>query len=220
MQSQMSSQRLGQVCFQRTPVRAMVVSVRAESGNVRSMKQIAEQTIRKIQVSGLAKPAAIAAVANLIATLPAHADAGKIFDFNLTLPIMATQFLLLMVFLEKTWFTPVGNVLDERDRMLREKLGSVKDNSSELEALQKQAEDIITQARNEASARIQAAKKASEEDIAKAAEEHKKKMDEELEAALANLQNEQNAALGDVDAKVAKLVDEVLSRVLPDSVTV
>jgi hypothetical protein len=27
-------------------------------------------------------------------------------------------------------------------------------------------------------------------------------MDEELEAALANLQNEQNAALGDVDAKV------------------
>lgn len=74
----------------------------------------------------MAKPALLATVANVLATLPAHAEAGKIFDFNLTLPIMATQFLLLMVFLEKTWFTPVGRVLDERDKLLRDKLGSVK----------------------------------------------------------------------------------------------
>ena len=32
---------------------------------------------------------------------------------------MASEFLLLMVFLEKTWFTPVGKVLDERDGMIR-----------------------------------------------------------------------------------------------------
>lgn len=168
----------------------------------------------------LAKPAALAAVTNLIATLPAHAEAGKIFDFNLTLPIMVTEFLLLMVFLEKTWFTPVGDVLDKRDKALREKLGSVKvqllfsagpiknrqkpkshdlcssrewmisnfseiamtakwalrmqDNSSELEALQKEAEEVIAKARSEASAKIQAAKKATEEEIQAAADEHKK----------------------------------------------
>lgn len=63
--------------------------------------------------------------------MPAHAEAGKIFDFNLTLPIMVTEFLLLMVFLEKTWFTPVGNVLDQRDKALREKLGSVKVSSGQ-----------------------------------------------------------------------------------------
>ena len=32
---------------------------------------------------------------------------------------MASEFLLLMVVLEKTWFTPVGKVLDERDGMIR-----------------------------------------------------------------------------------------------------
>jgi F-type H+-transporting ATPase subunit b len=48
-----------------------------------------------------------------------YKPAGKIFDFNLTLPIMAGQFLLLMVFLDKTWFTPVGKVLDSRDGELR-----------------------------------------------------------------------------------------------------
>ena len=74
----------------------------------------------------LVKPAALAAITSVLVTLPAHAEAGKILDFNLTLPIMATQFLLLMVFLEKTWFTPVGKVLDQRDKLLRDQLGSVK----------------------------------------------------------------------------------------------
>lgn len=43
-------------------------------------------------------------------------------QFNLTLPAMAGQFLLLMVMLDKLWFTPVGKVLDERDALIRSKL--------------------------------------------------------------------------------------------------
>ena len=55
------------------------------------------------------------------------------------------------------------------------RLGSLlQDNSSELEALQKEAEDVIAKARSEASAKIQAAKKATEEEIQAAADEHKK----------------------------------------------
>lgn len=65
-------------------------------------------------------------MSNCLAVLPAHAEAGKIFDFNLTLPIMVGQFLLLMVFLDKFWFGPVGKVLDERDALIRNQLGSVK----------------------------------------------------------------------------------------------
>ena len=65
---------------------------------------------RRIELPAAVKPAALAAMVNILAVLPAHAEAGKIFDFNLTLPVMATEFLLCMVFLEKTWFTPVGQV--------------------------------------------------------------------------------------------------------------
>jgi F0F1-type ATP synthase membrane subunit b/b' len=42
------------------------------------------------------------------------------------LPVMAAEFLILMVILEKTWFTPVGAVLDKRDAEIREKLMGVK----------------------------------------------------------------------------------------------
>jgi F-type H+-transporting ATPase subunit b len=72
------------------------------------------------------KPAALIALTNALAALPAHAEAGKIFDFNATLPIMVGQFLLLMVFLDKFWFGPVGKVLDERDALIRKSLSSVK----------------------------------------------------------------------------------------------
>ena len=65
---------------------------------------------RRLELPAAVKPAALAAMVNILAVLPAHAEAGKIFDFNLTLPVMATEFLLCMVFLEKTWFTPVGEV--------------------------------------------------------------------------------------------------------------
>ena len=65
-------------------------------------------------------------MANVLLALPAHAEAGKIFDFNLTLPVMVGQFLLLMVFLDKFWFGPVGKVLDERDAKIRSLLGDSK----------------------------------------------------------------------------------------------
>ena len=50
----------------------------------------------------------------------------------------------------------------------------LQDNSSELENLQKEAEDVIAKARSEASAQIQAAKKATEDEIQAAADEHNK----------------------------------------------
>ncbi len=40
------------------------------------------------------------------------------------------------VFLDKTWFTPVGQLLSDRDEDLRKKLASVRDDSGELKGLQ------------------------------------------------------------------------------------
>lgn len=70
-------------------------------------------------------------VANALYALPSLAgEPGKIFDFNLTLPIIASEFLLLMVILDKTVFGPVGKALDDRDELIRSQLAAVGDNSS------------------------------------------------------------------------------------------
>lgn len=65
----------------------------------------------------------------------AHAEAGKLFDFDLTLPIIATEFLLLMTILDKTVFGPVGKALDDRDELIRSQLAAVGDNSTEVDNL-------------------------------------------------------------------------------------
>ena len=83
-------------------------------------------------MSTAARVAVAGAAGNALLAAPAFAEAGKIFDFNLTLPLMAGQFLVLMVVLDKLVYSPVGKVLDDRDAQLRSKLEAVKDNSSDL----------------------------------------------------------------------------------------
>lgn len=110
-----------------------------------------------MDVSSVTKPVSTVVVTNLLMASPAFA-AGKLFDFGLTLPIMAGQFLLLMVFLDKTWFTPVGKVLDERDELIRSKLASVQGDSSKLAQMQEEAEAILREARNAATAAVNEAR--------------------------------------------------------------
>merc|ERR1712084_123975 len=91
--------------------------------------------------------------------VPAIAEAGKIFDFNLTLPIQMFNLLALTFFLDKTWFGPVGKVLDNRDEMIRSRLMSVQGNKDEVERLKKEAEEMIQKARAEAQEKLEAARK-------------------------------------------------------------
>ncbi|WPT16690.1 ATP synthase subunit b' [Picochlorum sp. SENEW3] len=170
--------------------------------------------------SAIVKPATLTVLSNAIMAMGAHAETGKIFDFNMTLPIMAGQFLLLMVFLDKSWFTPVGKLLDDRDTQLREKLATVKGNSGEVASLQAEAEKIISEARAAAQKKVGDAKAAVSSEAASELAAAKAKVDAELSKALASLESEKDAALKGLDAQVAKLSDDILSRVLPEGVKV
>lgn len=86
----------------------------------------------KLELPAAVRPALTFAAANALVAAPAFAEAGKIFDFNLTLPVMAAQFLFLMVVMDNLVYKPVGKVLDERDADLRTKVEAVKDNSAQL----------------------------------------------------------------------------------------
>ncbi|KAK9785687.1 hypothetical protein WJX73_008584 [Symbiochloris irregularis] len=179
----------------------------------------AEAPQRKhFQVPSFLPPALAAIASNLMTTLPAHAEAGKIFDFNLTLPIMVTEFLLLMVFLDKFWFTPVGNNLDARDKYIRDKLSNVKGNSDDLERMQKEAESVTSKARQEAGELIAQARSESQGQQKKELASVKEKLDKELEQALSALAKEKDSTLGSLNAQVDKLAAEIMGRILPEGV--
>ena len=174
----------------------------------------------KVQLPQLLKPAVAAAIANVIMALPASAEAGKLFDFNATLPIMAGEFLLLMVFLDKAWFTPVGKVLDERDAFIREKLASVKGDSSGVDSMIAEAESVLRAARSEVGSMIGAKKGSKVAELEKEYASAKAKVTAEVESSIAAMEREGAATLKKLDSSVEKIAAEVLRRVLPEGVKV
>lgn len=162
----------------------------------------------------------LTAVSNIMLALPAAAEAGKIFDFNATLPVMVGEFLILMLFLDKFWFTPVGNFLDERDAMIRNQLASVGDNSAEIARLEADAEDVLKKARTEAQAQIQAARAENQAIMDEQINAAKEEVDKELEVALAALEKEKEEAMKTLDTQIDSLSAEILTRILPEGVKV
>ncbi|TKY49307.1 ATP synthase subunit b' [Spatholobus suberectus] len=67
---------------------------------------------------GMATPLVLA-----LPSLVEEMEKAALLDFNLTLPIIM-EFLLLMVALDKIWFTLVREFMDEKDAVIREKLNS------------------------------------------------------------------------------------------------
>lgn len=203
----------GRACAPPAPLRAVRMVVRA------AQKQQPIEMLQQ-QISAMAKPAVLAAVANAIMAMPASATVGKLFDFNLTLPAMVAEFLLLMVCLEKFWFTPVGKVLDDRDALIREKLGAVKGDSGGVETLILEAENVLKAARMDVSKSINQQKADKQSELDKLYSTAKDMVNKETDAAMANLDKESAGVLQKLDAQVDKIGNEVLRRVLPAGVKV
>jgi F-type H+-transporting ATPase subunit b len=133
---------------------------------------------------------------------------------------MAGELLLLMVFLDKFWFGPVGKVLDERDAKLRSQLGTVKDGSAELNRLTAEAESIIKEARAEVSSMVNKQKGEKQSELDKIYADAKAKVTRETEAAIAVMEKESEGLLKSLDSQAEKISDQVLKRVLPEGVKV
>ncbi|KAK4349145.1 hypothetical protein RND71_031900 [Anisodus tanguticus] len=144
-------------------------------------------------------------------------EKASLFDFNLTLPIIMTEFLLLMFALDKIYFSPLGKFMDERDSAIKEKLNSVKDTSSEVKQLEDQAAAIMKAARAEISAALNKMKKETQLEVEQKIGEGRKKVEAELQEALASLDKQKEETIKSLDSQIAALSDDIVNKVLPVS---
>jgi F-type H+-transporting ATPase subunit b len=159
-----------------------------------------------------------AAAPLLMAPLPALAEEvekASLFDFNLTLPIIMGEFLLLMFALDKVYFSPLGNFMDQRDAAIKEKLGSVSDTSAEVKQLEEQAKAVMRAARAEIAAALNKMKKETQEDLEAKIKEKSKIVEAELQEALANLERQKEETIKALDSQIAALSEEIVKKVLP-----
>lgn len=161
-----------------------------------------------------AKPVALTAFSNLVLTFPAHAEAGKLFDFDLTLPIIAVEFLTLMVILDKTVFGPVGKTLDDRDELIRSQLQMSGSNADAVNALLEEKEQLIKEARSEVGKQVSEAKAEIDSKIAAESLKAKAGVDKQIAEAIKALDVAKADSEKVVDAKGQELADEIISKVV------
>lgn len=159
--------------------------------------------------------AAAAAAATPSVAMAKEMEKAALFDFNLTLPSIAAEFLLLMVALDKIYFTPLGKFMDERDAAIKEKLSSVKDTSQEVKQLEDQAAAVMRAARAEISAALNQMKKETTEELELKLAEGRKKVEAELAEALQNLERQKEETIKALDSQIAALSDQIVKKVLP-----
>ncbi|XP_068667121.1 ATP synthase subunit b', chloroplastic-like [Aristolochia californica] len=148
-------------------------------------------------------------------SLAAEMEKAALFDFNLTLPAIALEFVILMVALDKIYYTPLGKFMDERDAAIRESLSSVKDTSEEVKQLEEQAAAVMKAARAEISAALNKMKKETSAELEEKLKEGRKKVEAELAEALQNLERQKEETIKSLDSQIAALSEEIVKKVLP-----
>ncbi|XP_047941035.1 ATP synthase subunit b', chloroplastic-like [Salvia hispanica] len=151
------------------------------------------------------------------ASLAADIEKAALFDFNLTLPIIAVEFLFLMFAMDKLYYSPLGKFMDERDAAIREKLNSVKDTSAEVKQLEEQGAAMMKAARAEISAALNKMKKETQVEVEEKLAQGRRKIEAELQEALASLENQKEETIAALDSQIAALSEDIVKKVLPVS---
>ena len=92
--------------------------------------------------------------------------AGGLFDFNATLPLMAIQFVLLMVVLTFIFYKPVSKVLDDRELYISGNLTQASEKLVKADELYKQYDEQLKTAKVTAQATIAQAEKEAKDSVA------------------------------------------------------
>ncbi|KAL9231491.1 hypothetical protein vseg_006716 [Gypsophila vaccaria] len=161
--------------------------------------------------------AATAVVLNLqqYPALAAEIEKASLFDFNLTLPIIMAEFLLLMFALDKIYYTPLGDFMDRRDAEIKGKLASVKDTSGEVKQLEEQANAVMRAARAEISAALNQMKKETQVEVEAMLAHGRTKLEAELQEALSSLDKQKDDTIAALDSQISALSDDIVNKVLP-----
>ena len=92
-------------------------------------------------------------------------ETGGLFDFDATLPLMASQFLLIMLILDITFYKPINKILKDRENYILKTLESATQISEKTEETLAKYEEIILKSKKESQQLIDSIKTKAEYEI-------------------------------------------------------
>jgi F-type H+-transporting ATPase subunit b len=134
---------------------------------------------------------------------------GGLFDFDATLPLVAIQFLLLMVILNIVFYNPLLVAITERNDFILNNLAKASEVLTKVNELTAQYEQELTSIRKEAQLEITNSQKIHKEILDIELNISQKYIDSLLDTITRDLVNKKNIALNSLDTIVQSLCLEI-----------
>jgi len=133
---------------------------------------------------------------------------GGLFDIDATLPLVAIQFLLLMVILNIVLYNPLLTIIEERKEYILTNLGKASELLAEANNLTAQYEEELTSVRKEAQLEITNSQKIHQEILDLEINISQKYLDN-LDTITNDFENRKTLALNNLEASVQSLCTEI-----------
>ena len=140
--------------------------------------------------------------------------AGGLFDFNATLPLMAIQFVLLMVVLTFIFYKPVSKVLEDREEYISGNLTQASDKLIKADELYKQYDEQLKTAKVDAQATIAKAEKEAKDSVALEIGEARADAAKLIERTNKELEAQKSTALAQLETQVDELSQLIKEKLL------
>ena len=137
---------------------------------------------------------------------------GGLFDINATLPLVAIQFLLLVVLLNILLYSPLLTVIEERKEYILTNLAKASELLAEANKLTEQYEQELTSVRKEAQLEITNSQKIHKEILEIELNTSQKYIDNLLDTIQKDLVSKKNIALNSLDEIVQSLCTDIETR--------
>ena len=134
---------------------------------------------------------------------------GGLFDINATLPLVAIQFILLMVLLNVILYSPLLTIIEERKDYVLSNLAEASEKLAQAKELTTQYEQDIENAEKEAQLAIANSQKKHKEILDLELDIAQKSIDNLLEVISTDLISQKETALNNLDTIVQSLCVEV-----------
>ena len=136
------------------------------------------------------------------------------FDFDATLPLMAVQFLLLMVVLNAVFLKPLTKTIEERSEYIRSNEVEARERLAKAEALAKQYEQELAETRKQYQATIAAAQEDAQKISAQKIAAAQQEAQAQREQVQRELDQQKQEAMQTLERQVEELSRQILDKLL------
>ena len=137
---------------------------------------------------------------------------GGLFDIDATLPVVAIQFVLLMVVFNIILYNPLLTIIEERKEYILTNLGKASELLAEANILTAQYEEELTSVRKEAQLEITNSQKIHKEILDLEINISQKYLDNLLDTITNDFEGRKTSALNNLEESVQSLCDDINTR--------